>query len=90
MKKIFLVGLILLTVLGIATVSTAYMDQFSGRWTNVNSNTSGITALEINTYGGGLRSMPGGNAILPTAIGVKLMQWLMGRVYPRIRERPMC
>lgn len=52
--------LILILAAGIFTLSAtstafAQLNQFPGRWENINSNTGGITALDIRLTGAGLR-----------------------------------
>ena len=51
MRKLVLTLLICLMVLLVASVSFASLNQFAGKWTNVDKNTRGITTLDIQVNG---------------------------------------
>ena len=58
----------LLLLISLSTC-TASLAQFAGDWTNVDSNTGGITTLSIGISGDPPVCMPGASAIPPTATG---------------------
>src|SRR4051812_10421058 len=52
MKKIFVLSLVvILLVLSTSPLSAANLNQFSGRWVNIDPNTRGVTALDIQISG---------------------------------------
>jgi len=51
MNKIISLVLVGLLALFLSVNATASMSQFSGRWTNVDSNTGGLTTLDISVSG---------------------------------------
>ena len=51
MKKFILVFLVCIAVFAVHATSFASLNQFSGRWVNVDTNTRGITTIDIDVSG---------------------------------------